>query len=113
MERDDTRAAFVQDGAPDYRLVWKRARISQYIKTIRRFKEKLAVLIQVSAGQPAREPELLNIRYQNIRTSGRRNVFIEDGQVVLVTAYHKEYNLEGNTKIIHRYLPREVGDLVV
>jgi superfamily II DNA helicase RecQ len=83
------------------------------MKAIKRFKEKLAVLIQISAGQPARAPELLSIRHYNTRSGGRRNIFIEDGKVVLVAAYHKGYNLGGNTKIIHRYLPQEVGELVV
>ena len=83
------------------------------MKTIRRFKEKLAVLIQINAGQPARAPELLSIRYQNTRTGGYRNIFIEDRKVVLIAAYHKGYNLEGNTKIIYRYLSQEVGDIVV
>jgi hypothetical protein len=40
-------------------------------------------------------------------------VFIEDGMVVFVTRYHKEYNLSRDVKIIHRYLPRRVGELVV
>ena len=71
------------------------------------------MLIHISAGQPARGPELLSIRHRNTRNGGRRNIFIEDGQVVFVTAYHKGYNLGGNTKIIHRYLPQEVGELVV
>jgi hypothetical protein len=42
-----------------------------------------------------------------------RNVFIEDGMVVFVTQYHKGYNVSGDVKIIHRYLPCEVGKLVV
>ena len=32
--------------------------------------------------------------------------------MVFVTRYHKGYNLTGNLKIIHRYLPREVGELL-
>jgi sulfur relay (sulfurtransferase) DsrC/TusE family protein len=40
-------------------------------------------------------------------------VFIEDGMVVFVTQYYKGYNVSSNVKIIHRYLPREVGELVV
>ncbi|KAF7566054.1 hypothetical protein PtrM4_143740 [Pyrenophora tritici-repentis] len=42
-----------------------------------------------------------------------RNIFIEDGMVVFVTRYHKGYKVSGDVKIIHRYLPREVGELVV
>jgi hypothetical protein len=33
--------------------------------------------------------------------------------VVFVTRYHKGYNVSGDVKIIHQYLPREVGELVV
>ena len=33
--------------------------------------------------------------------------------VVFVTRYHKGYQLSGDVKIIHRYLPREAGDLLV
>ena len=40
-------------------------------------------------------------------------MFIEDRMVVFVTRYHKGYEVNGDVKIIHRYLPREVGELVV
>jgi hypothetical protein len=30
-----------------------------------------------------------------------------------VTTYHKGYSVTGSTKIIHRYLPREVSELIV
>ena len=33
--------------------------------------------------------------------------------VSIVTSYHKSYNITGSTKIIHRYLPREVSELLV
>ena len=32
---------------------------------------------------------------------------------MFVTRYYKGYNVSGDVKIIHRYLPREVGELVV
>ena len=32
---------------------------------------------------------------------------------MFVTRYHKGYNVSGDVKIIHQYLPREVGELVV
>ena len=43
----------------------------------------------------------------------RRNIFIENGLVSFVTSYHKGYSIQGSTKIIHRYLPKEVSELVV
>jgi hypothetical protein len=49
----------------------------------------------------------------NTVQGGYCNVLIENGMVVFVTRYHKAYSVSGNVKIIHRYLPREVGELVV
>jgi hypothetical protein len=40
-------------------------------------------------------------------------LFVEDGLVVFVTQYHKGYAMSSNIKIIHRYLLREVSELVV
>jgi hypothetical protein len=77
------------------------------------FREKLAVLMHISGGQPARGPEILSVCHSNTVQGGHRNVSIEDGMVVFVTRYHKGYNVSGDVKIIHRNLPREVGELVV
>ena len=30
-----------------------------------------------------------------------------------ITYYHKGYSIQNSTKIIHRYLPREIGELLV
>ncbi|KAG9380640.1 RecQ Superfamily II DNA helicase [Pyrenophora tritici-repentis] len=68
----------------------------RYMDRVVEFREKLAVLMHITGGQPARGPELLS-----------------DGMVVFVTRYHKGYKVSGDVKIIHRYLPREVGELVV
>ena len=46
-------------------------------------------------------------------TGGVRNFIMENGLVGLVAQYHKGYRSSGNIKIIHRYLPREVGELLV
>lgn len=42
-----------------------------------------------------------------------RNIFIENGLVSFVTCYHKGYSVQGSMRIIHRYLPKEVSELVV
>jgi len=89
------------------------ARWMAYQNRITAFLEKLLVAIQFTWGQPARAPELLSIRHENSPMGGIRNMFIEDGMVVLVAQYHKGYQLSGDVKIIHRYLPREVGELLV
>ncbi|KAK3046026.1 hypothetical protein LTR09_012463 [Extremus antarcticus] len=67
--------------------------------------------MHISGGQPARGTEILSIR--NTTAGGHWNMFIEDGGVVFVTRYHKGFQMSGDVKIIHRYLPREVSELVV
>jgi hypothetical protein len=90
-----------------------RQAVERYMDRVVEFREKLAVLMHIAGGQPARGPEILSIRHSNTVKGSHRNVFIEDGMVVFVTRYHKGYNLSGDVKIIHRYLPREIGELVV
>jgi hypothetical protein len=68
---------------------------------------------RICSGQPARETEILSIRHMNTVHGHHRNIFIENGMVSTVTSYHKGYNVTGSTKIIHRYLPKKVGELPV
>jgi hypothetical protein len=84
-----------------------------WLRQVAAFRGKLLVLMHMTGGQPARGPEILSVRHRNTVQGGHRNLFIEDGMVVFVTRYHKGYEVKGDVKIIHRYLPREVGELVV
>ena len=103
-----------------YRLIrseanfaWDGDSIDRLMSRVVEFREKLLVLMHISGGQPARGPELLSIRHSNTAHGERRNIFVEDGLMVFVTRYHKGYTISGKMKIIHRYLPREVGELMV
>jgi hypothetical protein len=69
--------------------------------------------MHVCRGQAARAPELLGMQWKNTEQGSVRNIFIENGLVAFVTAYHKGYCSSGNIKIIHRYLPREIGELLI
>ncbi|KAI3144663.1 hypothetical protein CBS147317_9724 [Penicillium roqueforti] len=86
--------------------------IKRYLTQVRIFREKLAILIHLCGGQPARAPEILSVRHRNT-ANAHRNVFIEDRQVVIATRYHKGFHVSNDIKIIHRYLPQSVGALVV
>jgi RecQ family ATP-dependent DNA helicase len=86
---------------------------AQYQRHIERFLELLLVLIHLCGGQPSRAPEILGLRWKNTGNGGVRNVVLEGGLIGLVAQYHKGYRSSGNIKIIHRYLPREVGELLV
>ena len=88
--------------------------VEEYFRSVKQFKEELIVLCHLSAGAPARGPELLSIMHQNGEDSrAQRGVFIHDGLVELVVSYHKGFSLSQKLKIIHRYLPREAGEVLV
>jgi len=90
-----------------------RQAMEQYMTQVGAFREMLLVLTHMCGGQPGRGPEVLSIRHSNTVQGGHRNVFIEDAKVVFVTVDHKGYTLSGDVNVIHRYLPREVGELAV
>lgn len=90
-----------------------RERMRDYMRKVARFRGLLLILMHITGGQPARGTEILSVRHRNTVQGGHRNLFIEDGTVVFVTKYHKGYQMSGDVKIIHRYLPREVGELVI
>ena len=87
--------------------------VRRYFGFVNDFKEKLAICVHITSGQPLRGPELLSIRHRNSAAGRHRNVFIEDGLVAFITRYHKGFSASGDAKVIHRYVPREVGELVV
>jgi hypothetical protein len=87
--------------------------VAQYLTRVAWFKEKLVVAIHVMGGQPARAPELLSIQHVNTQASHHWNVFIKDRLVTLMMAYYKGFHASNNIKLIHQYMPRAVGELVV
>ena len=98
---------------PGPEFTWNRKRLEGFFDSISLFLEKLLILIHISGGQPARAPEILSLQYGNSLNTGLRNIFYENGLICYVTYYHKGYSVSGSTKIIHRYLPREIGELLV
>lgn len=108
--RSDLRRRFVRPGSTSG---IDRGRVGDWMRQVAAFRGKLLVLMHMTGGQPARGPEILSVRHRNTAQGGHRNLFIEDGMVVFVTRYHKGFEVKGDVKIIHRYLPREVGEVVV
>ena len=98
---------------PSQEFSWHHRKLLDWIQGIQNFLEKLLVLFHITGGQPARFPELGSIRFSNSIETGLRNIFLEGQMVFFVTYYHKGYSIQDSTKIIHRYLPREVGELLV
>jgi len=96
------------------RTLWRDDAVARYMKGVRRFKESLFTLVHLSAGAPARGTEITSIQCENSADgAGCRGVFVEGGLVSFTTTYHKGYSFSKRVKTIHRYVPREVSELVV
>lgn len=96
------------------KIEWNQRGIEGYFRQVRQFKEELFVLVHLSAGAPARGTELITVMHRNPQQGrGQRGVFIDDGMVVFATSYHKNYQHSKTKKPIQRYLPEEVGELLV
>ncbi|KAJ5557941.1 hypothetical protein N7513_003527 [Penicillium frequentans] len=97
----------------DSRIQWRASYVAAYLKWVEQFLERLLVLIHIISGQPLRAPELICIRHSNTPEGRHRNMIMENGLVSIVTSYHKSQSITNSIKLIHRYLPREVSELVV
>jgi hypothetical protein len=98
---------------PDQKVLWHKEVVEEYLQQGEKFLQRLLLLVHLTSGQPARATELLSLRHSNTVYGRHRNIFIEHGLVSTVTTYHKGYSVSNSTKIIHRYLPKVVSELVV
>ena len=71
------------------------------------------IFIYISDDQSARAPKILSLQYSNSIKTDLRNIFYENGLICFVIYYHKDYSISETIKIIYRYLPREIGELLV
>lgn len=96
-----------ESGAP-----YKADAVRGYGRKLEQFRERMFLLMHMMS-MPARIPEISGIRFCNTVNGGVRNIFAHNRMICFVTSYHKNFRRTGQSKIIHRYLPREVGELLV
>lgn len=95
-------------------IPWRGQGVRDYMQQIRRFKERLFVLAHMTGGAPARGTEVVSVQCENgVNGRGTRGVFVGRGLVSFVTSYHKGYSASKKVKVVHRYVPREVSEMVV
>lgn len=82
--------------------------MQKYLKLVKKFEELLLVLAHITGGQPSRGEEIPGLRLAN-GINRDRNVFVIDGEVVLVTRYHKSQAHFDSPRVVPRFLPARVG----
>ncbi|KAK6433365.1 hypothetical protein LTR95_010457 [Oleoguttula sp. CCFEE 5521] len=88
--------------------------VEVYLRRVKRWKEGILALVHMSAGAPARATELVSIQQVNGQNArSHRGIFIDQGMVAFVTSYHKGFSARQEQKCVHRFVPQEVGELVV
>lgn len=88
--------------------------VHQYMRAIKTFKERLIVLVHISAEAPARSTELISVQCENGKFArSQRGIFIDNGLVTFVTTYYKGFSDSQSMKTVHRFAPYEVGEIVV
>ncbi|KAG6091014.1 hypothetical protein E4U31_007459 [Claviceps sp. LM219 group G6] len=90
---------------------WDTRLTREYLRQVDKFRKLLLFCVHVTGGQPARGTEILSLRFKNgcLRS---RNVFLLDGYVMTVTFYNKTDAEWDSPKIIPRFLPWRVGQLL-
>ena len=105
-----TQYQMLQDG-PD--AMWDVEEVKRWLAEEDAVRELMLIAKHLTGGQPARAPEALSVCHSNTSTGAYRNMGIENGRLFEVVRYHKGFSMSGDIKIIHRYFPREVEELIV
>ena len=90
---------------------WHTRRACEYLRKADNFRKLLLFCVHVTGGQPARGTEILSLRFKNGYLQDR-NVFVVDGIVMTVTRYHKTQSQWDVPKVVPRFLPWRVGQLM-
>ena len=75
-----------------------KAGVDEYEAEDKKFRELLAILIMMTCGLSGRGTEMTSLRYINTM-EGDRSMYIEDGQMMFITEYHKSMALVDEVKV--------------
>ena len=90
---------------------WAMSHVRRYLRKVDRFRELLLLCMHLTGGQPARGTEMTTLRFKNGYLQDR-NIFVMHGQMVFVTRYHKSQSQMDKPKVIPRFLPWRVGQIL-
>jgi hypothetical protein len=110
QKSSELRSMFLVDD-PDGTIVLNLGTINIYEAKIQDFLKRMLVLCYITVGQPLREPEYLFILWYN--TSRQKHIIIWEKFVMIFIQYHKGQQQSGAYKDNIRFLPKDLGDLLL
>ncbi|KAK2684833.1 hypothetical protein QWA68_016741 [Fusarium oxysporum] len=91
---------------------WKRQKVKMWLRDLRLFREILIILAHTWGGLPGRGPEVATLRHCD-SWQLIRNIFVLDGQVMIVTDRDKMKAIRDNGRKVARFLPDPIGRMIV
>ena len=91
---------------------WNRARIEEWLGKHNEIIESFFMLIHLSSGMPARGTELETYKIANTDLD-QRSVYLSMDTIMLVGRYWKGRVKAGHDRIVSRYLPKVIAELLV
>ena len=85
--------------------------VRAYLREVDKFRELLLFCVHLTGGQPARGTEITTVRFKNGFLQDR-NIFAIHGHIAIVTRYHTSQSQYDKPKVIPRFLPWRVGQLL-
>ncbi|KAF3279012.1 hypothetical protein TWF970_004121 [Orbilia oligospora] len=89
-----------------------RIAISGYLQLDLEIQLWFAIAILLTSGAPPRGTEVLALLKYNTATR-RRNIFVVDGEVMILSSYNKIQGLTGHASPIYRFLPKNIGEQLI
>jgi hypothetical protein len=74
------------------------AGVDEYESEVNKFLEYVLLLMNMTCGQSGRGTEMTALLYKNMM-EGNRNILMEDGQIMLVSEYHKSMAVMNDVKV--------------
>jgi superfamily II DNA helicase RecQ len=87
-------------------------KVQRYCRRVQEFLDILFLLVHLTSGQPGRLTEVLSVQVANTLNNGPRNLFLFNDLMAVVPRYHKGYNYDKSLKVVYRFLPRQIGNLL-
>lgn len=87
--------------------------MDQFERDLIKVQAGLLFCMHITSRPPSRGPEILSIRHRNTWSSGLRNIGVEDGLMFFALRTHKNIKQFGKEKVVHHFLSREVGELLM
>ena len=85
-------------------LQYRESKVLSYERDIAEWLHVCSIAILFTCGLSGRGPEMLSMRYKNHQAC-LRNLFVEDGQMMAVSLYHKSMAITNNVKV---HLPSQI-----